>query len=147
MSVEKRLEQELALIRKNPIHNCAAEPSNSDILKWNATIFGPIGTPYANGVFKLEMYFPSEYPFVPPKVKFVTPIYHCNVSKTGNICLDILKSNWSPALTVSKVLLSVCSLLSDANPEDPLESKIAFLFKTDRETHDSNARRWTEKFA
>lgn len=57
-----------------------------------------------------------EYPFAPPKLRFKTRIYHCNVSPAGEICLDVLKDNWSPALTISKVLLSVVSLLTDANP-------------------------------
>jgi ubiquitin-protein ligase len=62
---------------------------------------------YEGGTFLLDVTFPATYPFSPPKIRFRTPIYHCNIDKSGNICLDILKQAWSPALTIGKVLLSV----------------------------------------
>ena len=79
---------------------------------------GPAGSPYESGVFFLDIHFPHDYPFKPPKVTFRTRVYHCNVNSQGAICLDIIKNNWSPALTISKVLLSICSLLTDANPRE-----------------------------
>lgn len=110
-----RVTQELKDLRENPVQNCSAGPVDDDITHWQATIFGPDDTPYAGGIFKLNIEFTKEYPFKPPKINFITPIYHCNVNKKGGICLDILKDQWSPALTISKVLLSICSLLSDPN--------------------------------
>ncbi|CAM9795732.1 unnamed protein product [Pylaiella littoralis] len=86
---------------------------------------GPDDSPYAGGVFFLNIHFPADYPFKPPKVNFTTRIYHCNINSNGGICLDILKDQWSPALTISKVLLSICSLLTDPNPDDPLVPEIA----------------------
>jgi ubiquitin-conjugating enzyme E2 D/E len=63
---------------------------------------GPDDSPYSGGVFFLNINFPTDYPFKPPKVNFVTRIYHPNINQNGAICLDILKDQWSPALTISK---------------------------------------------
>lgn len=104
-------------------------------------------SPYQGGIFFLNIHFPSDYPFKPPKVNFTTKIYHCNINAAGAICLDILKDQWSPALTISKVLLSISSLLTDPNPDDPLVPDIAQLYKTDMERHNNNAREWTAKYA
>lgn len=112
----KRIQRELAEITLEPPPNCSAGPKGDNLYEWNSTILGPPGSVYEGGVFFLDIHFPSDYPFKPPKVIFRTRIYHCNVNSQGMICLDILKDNWSPALTISKILLSVCSLLTDCNP-------------------------------
>ena len=140
----KRLTKEIENLVKHPVANCSAGPiSKDDITKWQATIFGPEGTPYHNGVFKLKITFTKEFPFKPPKIYFVTKIYHCNINSRGGICLDILKEAWSPALTIDKVLLSICSLLSEPNPDDPLVPELARLYKKNRGKYDSNAREYT----
>jgi ubiquitin-conjugating enzyme E2 D/E len=108
---------------------------------------GPEDSPYAGGVYFLNIQFPADYPFKPPRVQFTTRIYHCNVNSNGGICLDILKDQWSPALTTSKVLLSICSLLNDPNPDDPLVPEIATILKSNRVKHDETAREWTQKYA
>ena len=93
---------------------------------------GPKDSPYEDGVFFMSITFPSDYPFKAPKCSFTTKIYHPNINANGSICLDILKDQWSPALTISKVLLSISSLLCDANPDDPLVPEIAQIYKTNR---------------
>lgn len=138
---------ELVDLGKDPPANCSAGPVGDDMFHWQATIMGPDDSPYAGGVFFLDIHFPADYPFKPPKVHFTTRIYHCNINSNGGICLDILKDQWSPALTISKVLLSICSLLTDPNPDDPLVPDIAQLLKSDRARHDSTAREWTSKYA
>merc|ERR1712072_1034987 len=147
MGAQKRIQKELQDLGSDPPANCSAGPVGDDLFNWQATITGPPDSPYQNGVFFLNIVFPSDYPFKPPKVSFVTKIYHCNVNSNGAICLDILKDQWSPALTISKVLLSISSLLTDPNPDDPLVTEIANVFKTNRKKFDDNAREWTRKYA
>lgn len=125
----------------------ARPKSPSDIFNWEGCILGPEGTPYEGGIFLLDISFPPNYPFSAPKLKFKTRIYHCNVNSEGGICLDILKNTWSPALTISKVLLSLSSLLSDPNPSDPLVADIAQQLRNNKKAHDQTAREWTDKYA
>ncbi|KAI9917000.1 hypothetical protein PsorP6_017195 [Peronosclerospora sorghi] len=86
---------------------------------------------FLDGIFKLELFLPAEYPMAPPKVRFLTRIYHPNIDKLGRICLDILKDKWSPALQIRTVLLSIQALLSAPNPDDPLANDVADHWKTD----------------
>jgi ubiquitin-conjugating enzyme E2 D/E len=144
----KRIERELLEMEREPPAGCTAGPEKEqDIRKWKAVIVGPPETPYEGGVFTLEINFPVEYPFKPPHCRFVTKIYHPNINSNGSICLDILKDQWSPALTISKVLHSISSLLTDANPDDPLVPEIAHIYKTDRPKYEATAREWTRKYA
>ena len=144
----KRITRELEQLIKDPPMSCSAGPEDDeDIYKWEATIMGPEGTPYHGGIFKLNINFPTNYPFKPPKVRFTTKIYHPNINSVGGICLDILKDNWSPALTISKVLLSICSLLDEPNPDDPLVMEIAEKYINNRVLYDCIARDWTQQYA
>lgn len=91
----------------------------------------PLHAIAADGIFKLELFLPADYPMAPPKVRFLTRIYHPNIDKLGRICLDILKDKWSPALQIRTVLLSIQALLSAPNPDDPLANDVADHWKTD----------------
>ena len=143
----KRIAKELEELRKDPPANCSAGPVDDDLFIWEATIMGPSDSAYEGGVFKLEIKFPPDYPFTAPKVKFFTRIYHPNINSKGGICLDILKDRWSPALTVTKVLLSICSLLTDPNPDDPLVVSIANVYRKSPKEFNQIARYWTHKYA
>lgn len=145
--LNKRLLKEISEMKENPNTECSAGPKGDQLNLWTATIFGPKETPYEGGVFNLEIKFTKEYPFRPPFVRFITPIYHCNINSSGGICLDILKQNWSPALTISKLLISISSLLSEPNPSDPLVPHIAKLYKENKIVHDANAKEYTLKHA
>ena len=143
----KRIGKELQELGRDPPANCSAGPVADDHYHWTGTIMGPPDSPYQGGIFFLDIIFPNDYPFKPPKITFVTKIYHPNINGNGSICLDILKNNWSPALTISKVLLSISSLLCDPNPDDPLVPDIASLYKTNREKYNNSASDWTKKYA
>lgn len=143
----KRIQKELAEISADPPADCSAGPKGDNLYQWISTILGPTGSPYHGGVFFLDITFPTDYPFEPPKVFFKTRIYHCNVDSSGEICLDILKDNWSPALTISRVLLSISSLLISAKPYDPFVPSIAHQYLTDRAEHDRIAAEWTRRYA
>jgi ubiquitin-conjugating enzyme E2 D/E len=147
MSAAQRISKELENLKADPPANCSAGPVDDDIFHWQATIMGPADSPYQEGIFIMNIKFPEDYPFKPPKVTFETKIYHPNINLSGGICLDILKDQWSPALTVSKVLLSICSLLCDPNPGDPLVPEIAHLYINDREKYNTTAQLWTIQFA
>lgn len=143
----KRLQKELKDLQHDPPPNCSAGPTDDNMYHWTATIFGPPDSPYAGGTFFLDVLFTDNYPFTPPKFKFITKIYHPNIAADGRICMDILKSQWSPALTVAKVLLSICSLLDDPNPDDPLVTDIAREYKEDKAKFVATAQDWTRRFA
>ena len=143
----RRIHKEISDLKKDTPENCSAGPRGDNIYLWDAAIMGPTESPFTGGVFNLEIHFPTDYPFKPPKLVFKTKIYHPNISPSGAICLDILKDQWSPALTVSKVLLSICSLLTDPNPKDPLVPEIADEYMRDRPLYEQTATNWTRKYA
>ena len=143
----RRLKREYKQIINDPPANCSGGPIDGNYYNWVASIMGPTETPFEGGVFMLKIDFPPDYPFKQPKFKFTTPIYHPNIDTKGNICLDILKDKWSPALTVSKVLLSICSLLIDPNPKDPLRIDAAELYIKNKVEYDIKVRKETQKHA
>ena len=144
----KRIMRELQDLKKDPPLNCSAGPvSEADLYKWEGVMMGPSDSPYAGGVFNVTIEFPVDYPFKPPRIMFKTKIYHPNINAQGFICLDILKQNWSPALTISKALLSILSMLTDPNPDDPLMPDIAQQYKANRAEYEQKAREWTQQYA
>ena len=98
-------------------------------------------TPYEGGIFYVDIQIPADYPFKPPKMKFDTKIWHPNISsQTGAICLDILKNEWTPALTIRTGLISLQALLCAPEPDDPQDAEVARQFKTDRELYNHTAK-------
>lgn len=147
MSTLQRLQYELKNVKELDEYGIVIETDETNIYKWTITMQGPDDSPYQEGTFKLSVEFPSNYPFAPPSINFITKIYHCNVNNSGGICLDILKEQWSPALTINKVVLSIISLLNDPNPDDPLIPEIAQIYLNDRAQYIENAKRHTLIYA
>merc|ERR1711935_489442 len=140
----RRITREMNEIRNTPTEGIVAAPINEeDLFKWKAVLDGPPDSPYEGGKFHIDIAFPENYPFKPPKCKFVTKIYHPNICSAGGICLDTLGSNWSPVLTLPKVLLSLSSLLVDPNPDDPMVGHIAREYLDNRAQYDINAKEMT----
>ncbi|KAL9824383.1 ubiquitin-conjugating enzyme E2 T isoform 2-T2 [Geothlypis trichas] len=114
-------------------------------------ILGGVDTPYEKGIFNLEIIVPERYPFEPPKIRFLTPIYHPNIDSAGRICLDVLKlppkGAWRPSLNISTLLTSIQLLMAEPNPDDPLMANISSEYKYNKQLFLLNAREWTEKYA
>lgn len=145
----RRITKEYKDLQKGdgPSNVSAGPVDEKDMFRWRATILGPDGSPYQGGVFFLEIVFPLDYPFKPPRVQFKTKVYHPNINEQGGICLDILRDQWTPALSVSKLLLSISSLLTEPNPDHPLMIDIARQLKADPVAFEKAARDWTTKYA
>lgn len=121
---------------------------NDNLTELKGEIEGPPDTPYAGGNFILEIKIPETYPFNPPKVKFITKIWHPNVSSvTGAICLDILRDQWAAAMTLRTVLLSLQALMAAAEPDDPQDAVVARQYKENNSIFIRTARLWTNIYA
>ncbi|KAF5834871.1 ubiquitin-conjugating enzyme/RWD-like protein, partial [Dunaliella salina] len=96
---------------------------------------------YAGGIFSLRLSFADTYPAKPPKVRFVTEIFHPNVYTDGSLCLDIIQDAWSPIHTVSTLLTSIQSLLTDPNTASPANPEAAHLYNNDRAAYNKRVRK------
>lgn len=141
----KELQSELS----NPNADIRLAPVEGNLNNWRGTINGPHGTPFEGGRFELEVLVPSNYPLVPPNIRFITCIFHPNVHpKTGEICLDILKNAWSPAWTLQSACRAIGLLLSDPAPESPLNCDAGNLLRNgDLRGFRSLAKMYTSLFA
>ncbi|XP_048354361.1 ubiquitin-conjugating enzyme E2 T isoform X2 [Sphaerodactylus townsendi] len=151
MQRTSRLKRELHLLTTEPPPGITCWQNESHIDYLQAQILGSADTPYEKGVFDLEVVVPVRYPFEPPKMRFLTPIYHPNIDSSGRICLDVLrlppKGAWRPSLNIATLLTSIQMLMNEPNPDDPLMADISSEYKYNKQAFLRNARQWTEKYA
>lgn len=142
--------KEIDKLRVDPPPGITATPKADNPRYFDVIVAGPMMSPYEGGIFKLELFCGEDYPMAPPKVRFLTKIYHPNVDKLGRICLSVLKEGpqgWSPALQIRTVLLSIQALLSAPNPDDPLDNNVASHWKNNEKDAQDKARQWTRMYA
>jgi ubiquitin-protein ligase len=152
----KRVYKEYKHLHQFPVQDgigVAATICGDDLTHWEACIVGQADTPYEGGVFFLDVWLPHDYPCGPPIVRFITPVYHCNIGADGRINVDILHDKWSPGLNVRTVVISLAVFLTDPNPYDGAccaavgREAAGELCRNDRAAYDETARKWTREHA
>lgn len=134
-----RLQKDLLEVQKDD--NIVAGPSGDDLFKWDAILEGPDNSVWEGAILRLELEFPQDFPHSPPQVKFLTKMFHPNVYGDGRLCLDLLRTQWSPSTDVRGLLVSIQSLLTDPNPNSPANPEAAELYQKDRMTYDARVRK------
>ncbi|KAL9558963.1 hypothetical protein MBANPS3_000618 [Mucor bainieri] len=153
-NMQKRILNEIADVNDDdtaPLHVYVPDDGNIYInFEDNllGSIVGPRDTPYQDGIFLLEIKLHENHPFAPPNIKFITKVYHPNVSsQTGAICLDVLKSNWSPAMTLRITLMSIQALLDAPDASSPQDFQVAKVYTSDKQAFIEEAKQWTRTYA
>ena len=136
------------LNKNSPVEGVTIALVGDALTNWNATIVGPVDTPYAGGKFVVNIDFSDNYPFKAPKVLFKTKIYHPNIRQdTGEICAQAIESNWVPTLNAKFVIESLVTLLKNPNADHPLEAEIAEIFQKNYSLFSDKAREFTATYA
>ena len=145
----RRNVQEARAISKNPPEGVTLAPDENNMQLWRCVVDGPDDTPYAGGKFRIDFRVPSDYPLNPPPATFKTRIFHPNVHfKTGEVCMDILKTAWTPAWTLLSVAQAVWSILAEPNADSPLNCDAGNLIRcNDHKGYYSIARMYTVEHA
>lgn len=146
-----RVQKEIVDIGRDRTSGVSVELSRSEtgaLQRLVGRLPGPKDTPYEGGIFYVDIELADAYPFVPPKARFITKVWHPNISSaSGAICLDILKDQWTPALTLKTVLLSLQALLSTPQPDDPQDAVVARQYLNNVSEFRATAKQWTEMYA
>jgi len=149
LGAAKRLRKELQSLQRNPdadddVYLRPTNPSSS-ILHWTALLRGPAETPYEGGTFRISISCSADYPLAPPTITFITKVFHPNIHFTsGEVCLDILKKEWSPAWGLNSACRAVLALLSDPDADSPLNCDAGNMIRFgDTDAYWSTARMYT----
>jgi len=148
MAATRRLQKELSDIRKSGVRSFRdIQVDEQNMLAWQGLIV-PDNSPYNKGAFRIDINFPAEYPFKPPKITFRTKIYHPNIDEKGQVCLPIISAeNWKPATKTDQVIQALVALVNDPEPEHPLRADLAEEYSKDKKKFLKNAEDFTKKFA
>uniref|UniRef100_A0A061RJZ0 E2 ubiquitin-conjugating enzyme n=1 Tax=Tetraselmis sp. GSL018 TaxID=582737 RepID=A0A061RJZ0_9CHLO len=148
MLATARIQKELKEIGEDETSGISVELVDGSLCHLKGSLQGPKDTPYEGGVFYVDIKLNDMYPFKPPEMRFITKVWHPNVSSvTGVICLDILKDDWSPAFTLKVAMLSLQALLSSPEPSDPQDAVVAKMYMSARAQFDQTAKQWTDQYA
>lgn len=143
-----RIQKELKEIDRDKASGVTIQITEGNLQKLTGFVEGPKDTAYEGGYFVVEITLDNQYPFVPPKMRFITKVWHPNVSSaSGAICLDILKDQWSPALTLKTALLSLQALLSSPEPANPQDAVVAKQYMSKNREFQRQAKDWTQTYA
>lgn len=146
----RALQSEYAKLQKEPVEGFTVKlADDSNLYKWHVGIFGPPNTLYSGGYFKADMEFPPSYPFEPPKVRFLTKMWHPNIYDNGEVCISILhpptddpqsgehpSERWNPTQNVRTILMSIISLLNEPNCSSPANVDASVMYRRFKENHD-----------
>ncbi|CAF2923813.1 unnamed protein product [Rotaria sp. Silwood2] len=143
----RKVSKELDDLKKSSLDNFTVFLTEENLLFWKVIMKGPDGTPYAGYYWLLSVEFSSDFPFQPPNIRFITPIYHCNINDDGRICHDILQSKWTPQTTMRVVFQEILNLIRDPNPAYALSAVKGAQYKSNRLDYEKSIKDLNEKEA
>jgi len=154
----KMLSKELMRLEKDPVPGFTVEPASDDLFVWTVGLYGAPGTIYEGGYFKAKMKFPETYPMDPPSMVMTQPMWHPNIYEDGRLCISILhppgddamsgelaSERWNPTQSVTTVLLSVISMLSEPNISSPANVDASVMYRNKLDEYNKIVREQVEE--
>ena len=145
----KKLKKEYNECKNAPIYSHSFSIGlfeKTNLLKWKIAMFGPKDTPYRDGLFYLELKFSDSYPDIKPDLRFLTPIYHVNVSHQGTF-YSIFLNRWNSSMTTIELLTKLYTIFYFQTPESSFDPMKAKEYSLHRALFNSKAEFFTKKYA